>query len=112
MVWVFGIAFLILVMLFAYTLYKKAHEIREGLATFSRNHRLGLGVAGCLLSFSSAYYALNVATSVKDWKQPAFAPLLAILVFMLLFVALQVSAMLCFVSTVTDSETTDRSKRS
>jgi hypothetical protein len=112
MIWVFGIAFLTLVILFAYWLAVKSQAIRRKLETFSRNRRLLLGVGGCLLAFGSAYAALVVATSVPNWNQPPSLQLTAILTFMLLFVGLQVGAMLCIVSIATDSETTDRSKRS
>jgi tellurite resistance protein TehA-like permease len=112
MIWVFGIVFLTLIAVFAFRLYVKSNEIRQKLSALSRNRRIILGIVGSLLSFGSAFFAITVATTVKDWNQPSILSLLGTMVFMLGFVVLQVGAMLSFVSIVTDSETTDSSKRS
>lgn len=112
MIWVFGIVFLTLIALFAFGLFLKSQEIRQKLKALSRNRRIILGVVASLLSFASAFFALTVATIIKDWSQPSFFSLLGTMIFMIFFVVLQVGAMLSFVSIVTDSETTDDSKRS
>jgi len=112
MIWVFGIVFLTLIALFAFILFLKSQEIRQKLTALSRKRRIILGVVASLLSFASAYLALTVASTIKDWSQPSFISLFGTIIFMLLFVIFQVGAMLSFVSIVTDSETTDDSKRS
>ena len=112
MVWVFGIVFLTLVVLLAYRLFATASKNRQKLMAISRPRRVLFGVFGSLLSFVAAYLSLLVATSVADWKSPSPLTLAGVLVCMLLFVILQVSAMLCFLSLAIDSETQDDQKRS
>ena len=112
MIWVFGIVFLTLIALFAFILFLKSQEIRQKLTALSRKRRIILSVVASLLSFASAYLALTVASTIKGWSQPSFISLFGTIIFMLLFVIFQVGAMLSFVSIVTDSETTDDSKRS
>lgn len=112
MIWVFGSVFLILVAFFAFFLMRKSLQIREALGAKSRSHRITGGAIGAILSFISAYFALVTATGMQDWNQPSAGRLLGVMLLMLGFVFMQVGAMLCFVSIVTDSETTDDSKRS
>lgn len=112
MVWVFGIVFLTIVVFFALLLSRKSQSIRRKLGHFSRKRRVLIGVIGSLLSFGSAYVSLLVASKISNWEQPSPIHLFGIMFFMVGFVVLQVASMLSFVSIVTDSETTDGSKRS
>ncbi len=105
MVWVFGIVFLTLVLLFAYWLSINSRKNREKLENVSRNHRIVFGVIGCILSFGSAYGALTVATPIKDWNSPPWYLLTVVILFMLGFMVLQVLAMMCLISIATESET-------
>lgn len=112
MVWVFGIVFLTLVVTFAVWLHRNSSQNQQILTKLPRNRRILFGVLGCLLSFASAYAALNLSTTVQNWDHPPFDRLLGVLILMFLFVVLQVISMLCFVSLITGTETEDDSKRS
>ncbi len=111
MIWVFGIVFLTLVAIFAIWLFSNSNKNRQLFRKLTRKKRIIYGVFGMLLSFGSALGALTIATLVKDWKQPSVFPLTGILIFMLIFVGLQVLSMLSFVSLAMDSETPSDPKR-
>jgi hypothetical protein len=112
MVWVFGIVFLTIVAILSYWLYVKSVENRILLSKITRKNRIICGVLAGLLSFASAYLALIVATSIADWNHATVISLVGTLLFMLLFVSLQVGAMMCFVSIAIESETKNDHKRS
>lgn len=111
MLWVFGIVFLTLVAIFAIWLFSNSNKNRLFFQKLARKKRILYGLFGMLLSFCSALAALAIATLVKDWKQPSPLPLFGVLIFMLIFVGLQVLSMLSFVSLAMDSETPDGPER-
>lgn len=112
MVWVFGIAFLTIVVTFALWLNANSSKNRQILSKLPRGRRVGFGVLGCVISFASAFGALQLSTTIANWDHPSFDKMLGVLILMSLFVFLQVVSMLCFVSLITGTETEDDSKRS
>ena len=112
MLWVFGSVFLILVAIFAGWLYAKSSENRHYLASLPRSRRILIGVVGQLLSFFAALGSLWVGTLTRNWNEPSISVLSGVLLFMVLFVGLQVASTLCLASIIAGSETSDDSKRS
>ena len=111
MLWVFGFIFLAFVAIFAIWLYLNSDRNRKFFLNVPRGKRILLGIAALICSFGSALTALKIAEGIKDWNQPSLLLLIEIMVFMVLFVALQVGSMLSFVSLAFSAETTDPSER-
>lgn len=112
MVWVFGIVFLTLVVIFAGWLYRKSHQNREAIMQIPRNRRVLIGVTCFLVSFIAAFGALEVAARSQSLDHAPVGGLLCVMILMLAFVFFQVAAMLCFASLITNTETEGDSKRS
>ncbi|MBS1702209.1 MAG: hypothetical protein JST12_11150 [Armatimonadetes bacterium] len=112
MLWDFGIVFLVFVAFFSFWLHRNSARNRDFFTQIDRRKRIVMGLLASLTSFGSALCALRVADGVRNWQAPDVLHLVGILLFMMIFVGLQVLAMLSFVSLATTSETDENTKRS
>ena len=111
MLWAVGTVFIAFVALFAIWLYRNSDRNRRSFIGIPRGRRILLGVTSLICSFGSALSALKVAVAIRDWNQPSLLSLIGIMLFMVVFVALQVGSMLSFISLAFDAETTDPPER-
>ena len=109
MIWVFGLVFLVFVVIWAWCLFRSSESTRNRLINIPRSQRIRNAVILFIGALVAAVFAMIVAPLPDEWVQPPLVKLFGVLVGMIIFVVAESWAAITLISVVTDPKSQNSS---